>query len=189
MPLIDVLCATGHVTEVMRAIADWPKTPPCPLCGAMTEQTLRPKTISWSCDPVVVYRAPDGTFRFPGDPHSAATRKYDQQGYTRIEMRSAADVRRFESQMNTRELSSAGRRLEAKQAQRESRQSQTRAELRRLMPRMTPQGQAVARAAMARTDAKPKDRVKDANFHVEVFSYDRSNRDASRDSHGRRRRD
>jgi len=42
---------------------------------------------------------------------------------------------------------------------------------------------------MRQNDHKPRERVQDANFHVEVYSQDRSNRDESRDERGRRRRD
>lgn len=190
MPLIDVRCLTcGHIYEYMRPDADWPSTQPCEVCQQSTEQHFAPPRQRTSIDPVVVYRAPDGSYRFPGDADGMGAAKYSRQGFERIELRSAADVRRFESTMNKRELSRAHRRVEAMQANREARESATRSELRRLMPNMTEFGRAVARQAMQRNDAKPRERARDVNFHVEAFSYDHSNREESRDAQGRRRRD
>lgn len=189
MPLIDVECSAGHIREVMRPLAMHPATPPCPDCGADTKQVMLPRAVAWSCDPVVVYRTPDGSFRFPGDVTTKVTKTYDTLGYERIELRSAADVRRFETQMNKRELSRANRKVEAMQAAREARESATRSELRRLMPQMSTFGQQLAREAMRRNDAKPRERARDVNFHVDAFSNYRGNREESRDPQGRRRRD
>jgi hypothetical protein len=193
MPRIDVKCLANadHLHEVMRPLAMYPQTPPCPTCGGATEQILLPRAVSWAADPVVVFRAPDGTFRFPGDINGPGAQRYASQGYERIEMRSAADVRRFEAQMNTRERSRAERRVEAMQANREAREKISRSDLRNLINSraFSDRGRAIARAVMARNDAKPRLRARDANFHVEVLSYDRSNREAARDAHGRRRRD
>lgn len=189
MPLIDVECTNGHVKEVMRPLAMYPATPPCPECQASTMQIHLPPSTRWSVDPVIVYRAPDGSFRFPGDTSALSTAKYDRAGYTRVELRSAADVRRFEHVMSQREYARAARRVERKQMMREQRESMTRSDLRSLMSSMTPFGRALARAAMARNDAKPRERARDAGFHLEAYSYDHSNRPESRDSQGRRRRD
>lgn len=189
MPRIDVRCANGHEHEVLRPIADWPKTPPCPDCGSETEQMMLPPSSRSNADPVIVFQAPDGTFRFPGDPNGLSVKKYEQSGFTRVELRGAADVRRFESQMNKREYSLAMRRVERKQELSEQRESHTRSELRHLMGSMTPFGRALAREAMRRNDNKPREKARDLGFHVDVFSNNRSNRDESRDSSGRRRRD
>jgi hypothetical protein len=189
VPRIDVRCQHGHISEVVRPLADWPNTPPCPECGASTEQIHLPRQTQWTCDPVIVYKASDGSFRFPGDTSGVGTHKYDRLGYERIELRSAADVRRFETVMNKRELSRASRRVEAMQAAREARESETRRELRRQMESMSERGRAVARAAMSMNDNKRRESAKEVGFHVEAFSYDHSNRDESRDAQGRRRRD
>lgn len=196
MPRIDIRCDHDHLSEVMRPLADYPHTPPCPavladgsVCGAATTQIHLPPRVTWTLDPVVVYRAGDGTFRFPGDAHGTQAARYDQLGYDRIELRSAQDVRRFESQMNQRELSRAQRRVEIHHAQRAIRERQSRGELYQHMQHFSRVGRDVARAAIARNNAKAAPRAADPGFHVEVFSYDRSNRDVSRDAQGRRRRD
>ena len=189
MALIDIVCAADHLHEIHRSIHDWPVTPACPTCGAPTVQIHLPTPLRASVDPVVVYRHPDGSFRFPGDANGISAANYSRQGLERIELRSAADVRRFEKVMNAREYSRMARAVERKQQMREERESATRSELRRLMPNMTEFGRAVARAAQGRNDAKPRERVKDPNFHVQCYSYDKSNREESRDERGRRRRD
>lgn len=189
MALIDVRCESGHIHEVYRAAKDWPRTPDCPDCGAATEQVHLPKRIRWNPDPVVVFRAADGSFRFPGDPNGLSAKNYEQQGFQRVEIRGALEMRSFEKQMNQREYSRAARAVERKQEMRERRESEMRSQLRDRMARMSPLGQAVARATMARNDAKPRERVTDPGFISEVFSYDRGNREASFDERGRRRRD
>ncbi len=189
MARIDVRCTADHVHEVDRFLRDWPATPACPECGAETVQVHLPPRTAWSLDPVIVFRAPDGSFRFPGGTDALSCGKYEKAGLERIELRSAADVRRFEGVMNKREYARAERRVERSQLHRGMRESATRSELRRLMSNMTTFGRDVARAAMARNDAKPGLRTREANFHLEAFSYDHSNRPESRDAQGRRRRD
>jgi hypothetical protein len=189
MPLIDVKCPQDHVSEVMRLLADWPKTPPCPECGAETVQVLLPSYLRHSPDPVVVFRGPDGNFRFPGDANGPAAARYAREGFERVELRGAADVRRFEKVMNAHEYSRAARRVEHQQQFREQREKHMRGELRQKMQSMSERGRELARVVMRQNDHKPRERVQDANFHVEVYSQDRSNRDESRDERGRRRRD
>jgi hypothetical protein len=189
MPLIDVECPNGHRSEVNRPLAMWPATPPCPTCSSSTIQLLLPPQTRYFIDPVVVFRGPDGQYRFPGDANGLSAANYTRQGFERVELRSAADVRRFEKYMTKVEYARASRRVEMHQQQREQRESLTRSELRRLMPSMTEFGRQVARTAMARNDNKPRERAHDPGFHLEAFSYDRSNRDESRDERGRRRRD
>lgn len=190
MPLIDVKCKTcEHINEVMRPLAMWPATPTCPDCGAETEQIHLPKTASWSVEPVVVYKAADGTYRFPGDAQGLSAKQYERQGYERVEIRGAVEMRRFESTMNRQEYARAQRQFEARQAQREAREKANRSELFERMKYMSQIGRDVARAAMARNDGKPVPRPGDSGFHSEVYSFSRSNRDESRDSSGRRRRD
>jgi hypothetical protein len=58
-----------------------------------------------------------------------------------------------------------------------------------VMRGMSEYGKAVARAAMSRNDAKPIQRTQDAGFHSQVYSDNRSNRETSYGSDGRRRRD
>ncbi len=191
MPLIDLKCLSescGKVFEYYRPLAEWPRTPPC-ACGSPTEQAHLPKAVQWTVDPVVVFKAPDGSFRFPGDAHGLSAAQYAKQGFERVEIRGAIEMRRFEQTMNRHDYAEAQRRVERKLEMREQREKHTRSILRGEMQRMTPFGRAVARAAMSQNDGKPKERAKDPGFHSEAYSMDRSNRETSRDSSGRRRRD
>lgn len=173
----------------MRPLAMHPATPPCLDCGAETEQIHLPKAVRWTPDPVVVYQAQDGSFRFPGDRNGLSAHNYEKQGLTRIEIRGAAEMRRFESVMNKADYSRAARKLERKQEGRENRQSIMRGDLRMKMQSMSNAGRAVARAAMSRNDNRPKERVADSEFHNQAYSFDRTNREESRGTDGRRRRD
>ena len=115
MPLIDVRCQScSTVSEVFRPLKDWPKTPACPKCDGSTEQVHLPSGFRTLAPAVVVYKAPDGTFRFPGtsDPHSRTSKKYDALGYERVEARGWAEVRRVEGQVNKHQTSEIRKRIE-----------------------------------------------------------------------------
>lgn len=192
MALIDVKCLAetcGTVSEVVRPASAWPTTPPCPTCGAPTEQAHFPKRTTWTVDPVVVFEAPDGTVRFPGEADGRSARRYAQLGYTRREIRGAAEMRTFERQMNAKEFSTASRRIERLHQMRDQRERHTRSDLYRAMQSMSNAGRDVARAMIARTNAKPQPRAGEPGFYSEVYSSDRSNREPSRDAQGRRRRE
>lgn len=189
MPLIDTRCKScDKYHEQYRPLAMWPATPQCPDCGADTEQVHLPKRTSWTVDPVVVFQAPDGTYRFPGDRNGLSASTYEKQGFKRMEIRSAVEMRSFESRMNKVEYSRAQRRIESKEAQRAQREADMRGNLRQQMQSMSNLGRAVAQAAMRRNDAAPRERF-ESGFHSEVYNQDRSSREASRDEQGRRRRD
>lgn len=189
MPLIDIKCTNGHINEVHRALADWPNTPSCPDCSESTEQVHLPKSVRWTPEPVVVFKAPDGTYRFPGDRNGEGAARYERQGFERVELRGVAEVRRFEDRMNRSEFSRACRRAEISQRAREHRETVMRGDLRMQMQSFSRRGRDLARAAFAHNDAKPRERGKEPGFYSEVYSMDRSNRDESRDHQGRRRRD
>ena len=189
MALIDVVCEQGHVSEVVRMAADWPKTPPCPTCQGPTEQTMLPRPTRWSVEPIIVFKAPDGEFRYPGDANGRVAKSYERMGYERVELRGSQEVRRFEKHINKREFSKAMRKAEHEQRAREARESANRSELRQQMRHFSEAGKDLARAAMANNDRKPREYAKSAEFHSDVYSFNRSNRDESRDAQGRRRRD
>lgn len=189
MALIDIICDNDHEHEVQRAAADWPACPPCPTCALPTRQWPGRKRTYTQVEPVVVYKSPDGSYRFPGDRTGQSAASYQQQGFERVEIRGAAEMRRFERAMNRHEYSRASRKVEAQHRQREEREAVSRSELRSRMQSMSTAGRTLARAAMARNDNKPRPKAHDANFHNEAYSFDRSNRETSRDERGHRRRD
>ncbi len=200
MALIDIRCSPcDRVSEAYRAAADWPATPPCPHCGGPTEQIHLPSYMKGhAVDPVVVYQAPDGTLRFPPDISSASTAMYEQLGYTRQEYRGAAEVRKFEHRFNQQQLSEINRRVERQQEAYERGESERRSEVRRGLEqgfripeyddrgvatgrmetvRLTPRARAIMDLAMRKNDATGKPTARDAGFHVEAYSVDRSNRE------------
>lgn len=195
MPLVDLACTDDTCderTEFYRALASWSDPlPPCARCGAPTYQSLdqSQRRHHQSPDPVVVYQAPDGSFRFPGDTSSLSTARYDRLGYKRIELHNATEVRRFEAHMSKHDLSQAERRLEQREAARSARTSATRGDLRMAMQSMSRFGRDLARAAQSRNDNAPRERARDSGFYVDAYSNDRGSRMESRDSQGRRRRD
>lgn len=191
MALIDIRCTADpkHLHEVNRPIADWPATPACPTCGAGTSQVHLSPRARHSMDPIVVFRAPDGSYRFPGDLSGPMTAQYRRQGYQEISLRTATEVRRFESHINTGQRETDERRCEQRERMQERRESVSRSDLRHAMTSMTRHNRDLARAAMAQNDGKPRPRPRDGGFHVEVMSFDHSNRMESRDAVGRRRRD
>lgn len=173
--LHDFQCETCDRTfEHVVDAAILPVGPPCPTCQCATIRVFLPPRVTWSPDAVVVYRAPDGSFRFPGDTRGASTAKYDALGYERIEARGAAEVRHLETRMNRTERAHMERRTEHEQARREAGESLRRSDLRGRMQSMSRMGRDVARAAMRRTDAAPKPRTRDPGIHVECYSNNRN---------------
>lgn len=191
MALIDVRCLTcGATNEAFRAAADWPNTPPCPACGAATEQMHLPRAAYSNPDPIVVFQANDGSYRYPGDRSGASVANYRKLGYKEIELRNFAEVRRFEQSVNQQEDSKRAMTVEGREQQRQLREAVSRGELRRQMGQMSHLGRDLARAAMTRNDRKPRERATGSSgFHSEAYSYTRSNREESRGTDGRRRRD
>lgn len=191
MPLLWARCTANpdHLYEVNRPLAMYPDMPPCPACAAPTTHDLNVGRAQSQVEPVVLFRGPDGQVRFVGDANGISAHQYAKQGFERIEIRGAAEMRRFEKHMNKHEYARSCRRAERAQEHREEREKVMRGQLRNLMPTMTRFGRDLARAAMNKNDNKPRERGKEAGFHSDVYSNDRSNREASRDAQGRRRRD
>jgi len=190
MPLIDVQCTLcSIVSEVYRPLSMWPATPPCPHCGGLTDRAWIAPGSRATPDPVVVYQMPDGSYRFPGQRESLATRRYDSQGGVRLEFRGWQEVRPFEKLMNDRESRILSRRFERQQQAREQSEHSLRSELRSKMESMTEAGRLFCKAVMHRNDRKPLPRPHDPGFRVEAYTDNRSNREESRDAQGRRHRD
>lgn len=193
MALIDVECTDETCAHVelnhYRRAADWQTLPACPKCGAATVRIFLPPSVTWDAAPVVVYKAHDGTFRFPGATESLSTKNYDKLGYQRVELKGYAAVRQFERRVNADERSRGQIRTERLHQMEQARTSANRGELFAKMKSMSNLGKDVARASIERTDKRPQPRTHDAGFHVSVYSDDRSSRAESRGSDGRRRRD
>lgn len=153
-----------HCGKVL-AIGDWPYCP---------HESIYPQGAA-HFDPVVVHKDGQGNYRFPGSPDALVP-----PGFERVELRTTAEIRRMERDVNRGE----GERHDGAQAREEGfyagLKAQRRSELRAAMTHMTPTGRAFAEEAMRQTDERPRGRF-DANFHVEAFSQDASNREPYRD--------
>jgi hypothetical protein len=169
MALIDVECEGGHRHEVYRKAADWPLTPPCPECGASTTQIHLPRGRDFLADPVVVYQAPDGTYRFPGDTSGPGSHKYDRFGYTRIECRTFADVRSLERKINAADRAAAGPILERLSARDEQREHDRRSELFHQMASMSASSRDLCRRIVDANNRKPKRRSHSGSFYIEAY--------------------
>src|SRR5947209_5447154 len=119
-------------------------------------------------DPVVVYRDSDGQFRFPG-----SSKEPTPKGSERIELRTTAQVRRFERQMSARQKRQAESKMERRDAFFSELQRRNRSELRQRMQHMSARGREFAEMAMKRGDERSfsiRARKFDPNFRVTVFS-------------------
>lgn len=191
MPLIDVECtACATISEVMRPLAMHPATPACPKCDQPTVQIHLPSCARTLPPAVVVYRAPDGSFRFPGDVGGSASGKYDRLGYERIEARGWAEVRSLETRLSTRERSLMARKLERQQAFAEAGEKIRRSDsyngtlngfripvqdaqghiVGHKIVHMSDQGKAILRHAIDRNNHKPRESFRDVRIHVDAYS-------------------
>lgn len=216
MPMIDFRCLSlscGRCFIQYRPVTSQ-ETPLCETCHGPTERHwVTAHTAPSSVPPVVVFQAPDGSFRFPGNAEGLSAKNYEKQGYQRVELRGWSDVRRFESQVNKAEYAKICRRVEHQQAAQEAGERIRRSDFHHglhagfQMPErvLNAQGQIVdtgrmkhveigsrtreiARHVMATNNGK-RVKVYAPGFHVDVYSNDRSNRDEGRDPRGKRYRD
>lgn len=201
--------ACGHLFEEYRPLASWDQYPKCEKCGEPTEKAYVPNGYEINSPAIVVFKAPDGTFRFPGDTTGSAVGKYERLGYERIEAKGWAEVRRLEGRLNKHDASEIRKRVERQCEFHEQGEKIRRSEFFNGMAnsfrvpvhdkegrivgyksvKMSPMGRQVALTAVDRNNAKGGPRVREGGGHFEAFSYDRSNREPSRDERGHRHRD
>lgn len=188
MPQIDFVCQV-HGPFVQYRSVHSQELPPCPECGVTAERHWITASEAPLPNAVVVYQAPDGSFRFPGDPNGLSAKQYERQGLKRVEARGWAEVRQLEHTIEQHENRNRGQHQDHLQARREAGQHARRGELFYRMKTMSRLGREVARLSIERSNNRPLPRRGEAGFHVEAYSNDRSNREQSRDERGMRRRD
>lgn len=124
---------------------------------------------------MAIHRAPDGRVRFPGRFDAPAP-----PGFERVELRTTAEKRTFERQMNKTEH----RRWEQSQERQaeffEARRKEQRSELFAQLRHLPPAARDLAMAAIERTNKRPSKRY-DAGFHMEALEMDASNREPCTD--------
>lgn len=152
----------------------------------------------------VVFRAKDGTYRFPGSTNSKETKRLERMGMERIELNTTSKIRRFERQMNAMENTKhqqfiAGQNAVFYAKQKESRDAMRAAIAtgrmvmvdsekgsktygRKYVGEVSEMQKDIMRQAMEHTDrTRPTGKGFDAGFNIQAFSYDSSNREEHRD--------
>ncbi len=189
MPLIDVKCsACGSETEMFRHVSEMDE--PLPGCengcdGAKLERIYvyqRPHSYNGLITPTDVYLNPDGSIGICGERGARIPK-----GSERIELRTAADIRRIEHRMTEIEYGKFLNKQEREERHFGALQSEQRSELRQRMNSMSERGKAFARLAMKMNDNKPRQRFQ-TNVFFDAFSNNASNRDGYRGSDNRQGR-
>jgi hypothetical protein len=147
-------------------------------------------------EPPVIFRWPDGTPWFPGRSDEPVP-----EGLRREELRTTADVRKFEAEMNKREYAQWQEHQENVDRAREENISRRREDIHALMRGegrqvttydekgrertvtlhgFSPLGRELAHIAMENANNRPRPKF-NPNFHVQIFSQDSSNRREWRD--------
>lgn len=195
MPLYEFQCRgkDNHVFDELLPVDRRDDVIKCRFCRAKASReriVLRgfsareEQARAQSFTPPVVYKAKDGTYRFPGSPNSKETRRLEARGFERVELRDTRSIRKFESEMNTLERQKyqafqAGRERLYRDQRKISRDSK---EWQSAYSRMTPKEREFADYAMKQNDQKQfAERSFDAGFNIQAFSYDSSNREEHRD--------
>lgn len=201
----------GFIFNDLRPMSQSHVLPPCPKCGTATETEYSPITRFESNAPaVIVFKTPDGSYRYPGQSDGLSVDNYVKLGYERVELRGFADVRRFERDVNTqqgREIAERAERqmishLEGTRRRRSEvyngmangfvipvRDPRTGQQIGTKVVKLSPAGLDTMRNAMKEMDSREGPRAREAGFHVDAYSNDRSNRDESRRADGKRYRD
>lgn len=176
MPLYDYKCPNGHIFEAYSRLSEEPIA--CRECSQPAMITLLSisgvgQQNAQHFDPVVVFRDPDGEYRFPGQSSDPTPR-----GCERVELRTIAEVRSFEKRMNDSERRKYQSHKEVESHYWNEKRSASRADLREQMRHMSPFGRDFAELAMRKGDRKSLSSEAaryDPKFRVEVFSDNESN--------------
>jgi hypothetical protein len=130
-----------------------------------------------SFDPVLIYRDKSGHTRFPGRNQGTVP-----DGYEPVYLRTTAEVRKFEREMNSKERERYFAHKERQEKRFEPWLANARSELRQKMQLMSPRGRDLAEAAMRENDRQATvDTRFDPAFRLEAFSQNAGNRDACYD--------
>lgn len=113
--------------------------------------------------PIVVHVAPDGTYRYVGDPNVAV-----KPGFVKKEM-NYYEARKFCREVNEGQRADLSRHLSNLQKAEESVNKEARTEILRAMRDMTPRGREFAEYAIAESNRRDAERYRswDTGFHIE----------------------
>lgn len=217
MPLYQVECKnkkTPHVFDVLLPVDRRDEPQKCRFCKSTAtrerivlrgfsarEEAARAQAFAAP----VVYKAKDGTYRFPGATNSKETQRLDRLGYERIELKDTRSIRRFEKSMNEIEgtkhrqfiagqnallaAKSKAHRDEFRQAIATGRMVMVDSEKgsptygQKYVGEINEMQKDMLRAAMEHTDrSRPTGRHFEPGFNIQAFSYDSSNREEHSDA-------
>lgn len=176
MPVLhDFRCSAGHTFERM---ARWNVDHVLCSCGAVAERVFLPRSRNaQNFAPVVVFKKADGGYIFPGRANESTPK-----GCQRVELRDIHAVRRFERDENARLKNIHQASMERQGVHYQAVKREMREQLREQLGRMSPKVRKLAEVAMAESDKRESHSSRaarfDANFRIQSFSDDRSNRDA-----------
>lgn len=151
---------------------------PCPDCGKIVHVGDWPfcphesvRRTYGSIEPIVVFRAADGSIRIPG-----SNTKATPEGCERIEIRDIQTLSKFDSHYREQlRRENSDLRAIHDQAYTEV-EKINRSSLRQAMQHMTPFGRALAEHAMRQNDARRRPRGEEFEGGFSVLHYDASNR-------------
>jgi hypothetical protein len=178
MPMIDVRCPTCEAEyEIFRHTVEVEDVPLCEKgCGPCERiyKYQRPHSYEGLRESVVVYRNPDGSYGIPGTRDARIP-----EGSERIELRTAADVRRVERHMTNTEYSKFVAKQESEERTMGALQAERRAQLRDMAKNFSQKGKDFAQLAMKMNDAAPRKKFQ-TNVMFDAFSNNAGNRDTYR---------
>ena len=178
MPVLhDYRCP--QCRKVFEKMEAWDAEKTACECGAEAVRVFlsRREYRAQAFDPVLVFRDASGHYRFPGRNSGEVPK-----GYEPVFLRTTAEVRKFEKQMNAKERERYMIHKEREEATYREFLGSRRSELRQRIQHMSQFGRDFAEAAMRANDEAPSaDHKFDPAFHIEAFSFDSSNRDPHTD--------
>lgn len=181
MAQYDFYCKTCDRVEEHKASyetvdAGWE----CP-CGSHMEYLpsfTRPGDAQ-NFSPVVIHRDALGNIRYPGSADAPVP-----LGYEKVELRDLHSVRKFEAEVNSRDLAQSVQFSEAQKSLREGQLKENRRVMDGLVKNFTPRGKRFydqMREVSEKKSASGHNRP-DPSFFVEAFSQNSSNREDHRDA-------
>jgi ElaB/YqjD/DUF883 family membrane-anchored ribosome-binding protein len=127
-------------------------------------------------DPIVLHQAADGSYSFPASVDAPV-----RPGYRKVEVRTIQEADRVTREVNSREESKAREIHAQSESMREATLSRNRRDMDKLRDRLSDAGKQFAERARQYVDSKPRRGFQSPNFHMDVFSFDSSNREVHRD--------
>ena len=192
MAMFDFVCSRCqyHFERFFKSSSNVPNSLPCESCGPdgdyVAELTFepsialkRPNSFAQSFDPVVIHKDASGNVRFPANSNAPIP-----AGFQKVELTNLHQIRQLEKEVNSKESAKLREHRYSERASSDEAKKVRREAFRQAVAKMSPKGRQFAERAMEYVDQKKSKRGlgDEANFHLEAFSYDSSNREAYLDA-------